>query len=146
MTSKIIPPEVLDQLKEAGQRLTIPRAPRDADDVIVLLKAWREYDLEQGQVAELTGVTRKMLWHWAAGTTTSGHRWPLLCNKMEKAGIPIADRKKIDHTRMGMRQPLTASEIAPHPGRRSRPGLGADPRCAGRGRLVGTSCAPPGGG
>lgn len=44
MTSKIIPPEVLDQLKEAGQRLTIPRAPRDADDVIVLLKAWREYD------------------------------------------------------------------------------------------------------
>ena len=63
MTTKIIPPEVLAQLKEAGRRLTIPRAPRDADDVIVLLRAWRDYDLEQAQVAELTGVTRKMLWY-----------------------------------------------------------------------------------
>jgi hypothetical protein len=105
MTSKTIPPEVAAALKAAGQRLTIPRAPRDADDVIVLLKAWRDYDLEQAQVAELTGVTRKMLWYWAAGTTTSGRRWPVLCSKMEKAGIPIADREKVDHTRMRMHQP-----------------------------------------
>lgn len=114
MTTKTIPPEVLVQIKEAGRRLTIPRAPRDADDVVRLLRAWREYDLEQAQVAELTGVTRKMLWYWAAGATTSGRRWPVLCTKMEKAGLTVADRERVDHTRMRMHQPeLDEAETIP---------------------------------